>query len=106
MVMSFRRQFEQGYTSFWRRLANFMRNSSGFPLSGVAHRGSRSTGQHKDKSDLDVIFAISGDPPKGEVYPLLVERLKKTLKVNADIGSRISLIIFGILNHILFITNF
>ena len=90
--MSVRREFEQRYARFWRSLRNFMLNSAGFPVSGVARRGSRSNGTHRDKSDLDVIFAISGDPPKQNVYPILVERIKKTLKVNADIGSSYNVI--------------
>lgn len=84
--MSVRREFEQRYAKFWRSLRNFMLNSAGFPVSGVARKGSRARGKHNDKSDLDVIFAISGDLPKQDVYPILVQRIKKTLKVNADIG--------------------
>jgi len=85
--MSVRREFEQRYARFWRSLANFLRNSSGFPISGVAREGSRRRGTHHDRSDLDVIFAISGDPPKSQVYPLLVERLITIMNVQARIGT-------------------
>jgi predicted nucleotidyltransferase len=85
--MSTRREYEQGYALFYRSLANFLKNSAGFPVSGVARRGSRYKGTHRDKSDLDVIFAISENPSKREVYPPLIERLKKTMNVRADVGS-------------------
>ena len=52
--MSIRRQYEQRYAAFWRSLANFLRNSSGFKVSGVARQGSRNIGTHRDRSDLDV----------------------------------------------------
>ena len=84
--MAIRRQQEQQYAHFFRSLAHFLQNSAGFPVSGVARTGSRTNGMHRDRSDLDVYFCISGDPPKEQVYPPLMERLKKTLKVNADIG--------------------
>lgn len=90
--MSTRRRYEQGYASFWRSLKNFLLNSSGFNVSGVARVGSRGEGTHKDKSDLDVIFAIAGNPLKTKVYPPLVERLKKGFNVNADIGRSYNII--------------
>ncbi len=84
--MSIRRQYEQSYASFWRSLANFLRNSSGFKVSGVARQGSRNIGTHRDRSDLDVIFAIQDNPSKRDVYSPLVERIKKTMDIHADIG--------------------
>jgi len=86
MIMATRREYEQHYARFWRSLRSFLLNSSGFPVSGAARRGSRHWGTHHDKSDLDVIFAISGDPSKKEVYPPLIERIKFTLNVNSDVG--------------------
>ena len=85
--MSTRREFEQRYASFWRSLANFLRKSSGFPVSRVAREGSRRKGTHKDRSDLDVIFAISGNPQKLDVYPLLIQRLIPTMNLQAKIGT-------------------
>ena len=85
--MSVRREFEQRYSHFWRSLSNFLRNNSGFPVSGVAREGSRRRGTHDDRSDLDVIFAISGDRPKNQIYPTLVNRLISTMNVQARIGT-------------------
>ena len=85
--MAVRREFEQRYASFWRSLANFLRNNASFPVSGVAREGSRRRGTHKDRSDLDVIFAISADPSKMEVYPKLIEQLRSGINVEAKIGS-------------------
>ena len=48
--MSIRRQYEQRYAAFWRSLVNFLRNSSGFPISGIARGGSRREGYHRNKS--------------------------------------------------------
>jgi len=85
--MSVRREFEQRYARFWRRLANFLRETSGFRISGVAREGSRRWGTHEDRSDLDVIFAISGDPAKTDIYPMLIGRLESRFNVEARTGS-------------------
>lgn len=84
--MAIRREGEQRYARFWRSLRNFLLSSSGFPVSGAARRGSRHWGTHHNKSDLDIIFAISRDPSKKEVYPPIIERIKSTLRVNANVG--------------------
>lgn len=85
--MTVRKEFEQRYARFWRRLAKFLRNNTGLPISGVAREGSRRRGTHDDRSDLDVIFAISNDPSKSEIYPTLVEKLNSGFNVQARIGS-------------------
>ncbi|MGQ4876298.1 MAG: hypothetical protein ACP6IY_19730 [Promethearchaeia archaeon] len=85
--MAVRREGEQRYSAFYESLKNFLYYNSGYNVGGVARWGSRTTGDHKDKSDLDVIFWIIGDPPKHEVYPQLIEKLKKILNVHADFGS-------------------
>lgn len=90
--MSVRREFEQRYARFWHKLANFLRHNFGYPVSGVAREGSRRIGTHHDRSDLDVIFAISRDPPKREIYPPLVERLISGMNVNAWIGKSFNVI--------------
>lgn len=87
MEMSERREFEQRYARFWRRLANFLRHNINFPVSGVAREGSRRWSTHRDRSDLDVIFAIRGDPSKREVYPSMIERLRSVMNVQARAGS-------------------
>jgi len=84
--MALRREFEQRYASFWRSLANFLRNNTSFSVSGVAREGSRRKGTHEDRSDLDVIFAISRDPAKTEVYPKLIEQLRSGMNAQAQIG--------------------
>lgn len=90
--MSVKREYEQTYASFWRSLKNFLLHNSGFKVSGVARSGSRREGTHKSRSDLDVIFAIYGDPEKRDVYPPLVEQLKKGLNVRSDKGSSYNVI--------------
>jgi len=85
--MAVRREFEQRYSRFWRQLANFLSKNTGLSISGVAREGSRRRDTHNDRSDLDVIFAISNDPSKREVYPALVEKLNSGFNVQARIGS-------------------
>lgn len=77
-----RREFEQRYASEWNSIAQFMKNNTGFTLSGVGRGGSRIKGTHLDDSDLDIIFAVSSDPPKGEIYPTLLEKLKENFPRN------------------------
>jgi len=85
--MSIRREAEQRYSAFYKSLKNFLYNNSGYNIKGVARWGSRTTGEHKDKSDLDVIFWIFGNPSKQKVYTDLIDKLKNTLKVNANTGT-------------------
>lgn len=85
--MSIRREAEQKYSAFYNSLKNFLYNNSGYNIRGVARWGSRTTGEHRDKSDLDVIFWIFGNPSKQKVYPNLIDKLKKIMKVNANTGS-------------------
>ncbi|KKL84689.1 hypothetical protein LCGC14_1962210 [marine sediment metagenome] len=85
--MSIRREEEQKYSAFYNGLKNFLNNNSGYNIGGVARWGSRTTGEHRDKSDLDVIFWIIGNPSKQIVYPDLIDKLKRILKVNTDTGS-------------------
>lgn len=90
--MSNRREAEQIYSAFYESLRNFLYNNSGLEVGGVARYGSRTTGTHKDKSDLDVIFWITGNPSKKNVYPDLIEKLKGVMRVNADIGGSYNVI--------------
>ncbi len=85
--MSIRREVEQRYSAFYNSLKKFIYNNSGYNIRGVARWGSRTIGEHRDKSDLDVIFWIFGSPSKQKVYPNLIDKLKKILKVNANTGS-------------------
>ncbi len=88
--MSIRREAEQKYSALYNSLKNFLNNNSGYNIGGVARWGSRTTGVHRDKSDLDVIFWIIRNPSKQKIYPNLVDKLKKILKVNANTGSRVN----------------
>ncbi|KKL53370.1 hypothetical protein LCGC14_2276120 [marine sediment metagenome] len=85
--MSIRREAELKYSAFYNSLKNFLNYNSGYKIGGVARWGSRTTGEHRDKSDLDVIFWIVRNPSKQKIYLALINKLKKTLKVNTDIGS-------------------
>ncbi len=85
--MSIRREGEQMYSAFYNSLKNFLYHNSGYNVGGVARWGSRTTGEHEDRSDLDVIFSIFGDPTKQKVYTDLIDKLKKILNVNANLGS-------------------
>jgi predicted nucleotidyltransferase len=85
--MSKRRKLEQISKSFTKKINNFLHNSTNLPIhGGIARQGSRKDGTHKEDSDLDMVFAISGDPKRDVVYPDLCEKMKKTLKVDVEIG--------------------
>ncbi len=90
--MSQRREAEQRYAAFYTSLKNFIYNNSDLSVRGVARWGSRTTGEHRDKSDLDVIFWVQGDPSKREVYPDLIEKLAKGLRVNSNPGTSYNVI--------------
>jgi len=84
--MSLRRQREQQYSKLASSLNNFLRNSTGYDIHGVARQGSRKERTHRDESDLDIIFALAGNPRKDEIYPNLEDLIPKVLKIQADIG--------------------
>jgi len=88
-----RREFEQRYAAEWNNIAQFMQNSTGFSLSGVARGGSRVKGTHLDDSDLDIIFDVSKNPPKKEIYPALLKKLEENFPKNTvGIGSSYNVI--------------
>src|SRR4030042_683630 len=84
--MAFRRTNDQRYSAFWRSLANFLRINSGLLVSGVARSGSRRRGNYRPDSDLDIIFAVAGDPPCSTVYPDIVTKLRNVMNVAAELG--------------------
>ena len=92
--MAERREYEQQYSSLRKSLGNFLRNNTGFQVNGPALMGSRRIGKHEDESDMDIIFSITGDPPKTEVYPKLIEKLKAGLNADAFPGSSYNVIKF------------
>jgi len=84
--MSNRRELEHQASSLAKKIDHFLHKNTNLKIHGVARQGSRKEGTHKDDSDLDIVFAISGDPDKEEIYPDLSEKLEKIMKVQAEIG--------------------
>ena len=84
--MSDRRELEQQASSLAKKIDHFLHKNTKLKIHGVARQGSRKEGAHRDDSDLDIVFAISGDPDKEEIYPDLSEKLEKIMKVQAEIG--------------------
>jgi hypothetical protein len=75
--MNERREYAQRYKKLWHSLANWLRNSSGWKVSGVAKEGSRRRGDFKAKSDLDIDFWISESYNKQTVYDDIIPKLRK-----------------------------
>jgi hypothetical protein len=48
-------------------------------VSRVAKAKSQARIQHRPDSDMDVIFAVSGDPSKSTFYPKLIKVMKANL---------------------------
>ncbi len=84
--MGLRRENEQRYAAFWSKFVNFMNSITGIQISGIARSGSRRRGDYRPDSDLDIIFAVSGDSPREQVYPPLVEKLRNIMNEQAGIG--------------------
>ena len=84
--MSNRRELEQQASSLAKKIDHFLHKNTNLKIHGVARQGSRKEGTHRDDSDLDIVFAISGDPDNEEIYPDLSEKLEKVMKVEAEIG--------------------
>ncbi len=84
--MSNRRELEQQASSLAKKLDKFLHANTDLKIHGVARQGSRKEGTHRDDSDLDIVFAISGDPNKGEIYPNLAEKLKNGMNIQAELG--------------------
>jgi len=84
--MSTRRELEQQASSFAKKIDNFLHNSTNHKIHGVARQGSRKEGNHRDDSDLDMVFSIADDPGRDEIYPDLIEKISKILNVEASLG--------------------
>lgn len=87
-----RNQLDREYAKFGRKINNFLRNNTSYSIHGVARQGSRTNGTYNNSSDLDIFFAISGNPSKQEIYPDLVEKLQKIMKLDAEIGGSYNII--------------
>jgi hypothetical protein len=91
--MSYKREKDQQYRSKWHSILNFVKNNTGYSVAGVARAGSRRQGGSRPDSDLDIRFAISGDPSKQSIYPNLKEKLKTAFpNARVRIGSSYNVI--------------
>ena len=66
---------ENFYHSKWKSIVNVMK-SSNLKISKIAQAGSRAKKKHRPDSDMDVIFAVAGNPSKNSFYPNLMTVLK------------------------------
>jgi len=66
---------ENFYHSKWKSIVNAMK-SSNLKISKIAQAGSRAKKKHRPDSDMDVIFAVAGNPSKNNFYPNLMTVLK------------------------------
>jgi len=66
---------ENFYHSKWKSIVNVMK-SSNLKISKIAQAGSRAKKKHRPDSDMDVIFAVAGNPSKNNFYPNLMTALK------------------------------
>ncbi|NVM19608.1 MAG: hypothetical protein HWN80_18035 [Candidatus Lokiarchaeota archaeon] len=75
--MGERREYAQRYKKLWRSLSEWLKNSSGWKVGGVAKEGSRREGDFKNKSDLDMDFWIAETYEKQKVYDDIIPKLRK-----------------------------
>jgi len=75
--MAERREYAQRYKKLWKSLLEWLKNSSGWNVGGVAKEGSRREGDFKNKSDLDMDFWISEPYQKQKVYDDIIPKLRK-----------------------------
>lgn len=85
--MSKRKELEQQASSFAKKIDNFLHENTNLKIHGVARQGSRKEGTHEDLSDLDIVFAVSNDPKREEIYPELSKKLESVLNVQSNLGS-------------------
>ena len=78
--MGERREYAQRYKKLWKSLSNWLKNSSGWKIGGVAKEGSRRQGTFKNESDLDMDFWISEPYQKQKVYDDIIPKLRKSYK--------------------------
>ena len=78
---------DQEYEKNARSILNVLKNN-GLYVSKAAVAGSRGKGTSTQSSDLDIIFAVSGDPSKNSVYPKVKSALATNFpKYNARLGT-------------------
>ena len=75
----------------WKSIVNVLQNS-GLKVSRIAKAGTRADQTHRYESDMDVIYAVAGNPDKRSFYPKLItalnsnfplERVYESSKYNA-----------------------
>ncbi len=72
------------YEHLWKSIVNVMKNSN-LKISRIAKAGSRARRQHRPDSDMDIIFAVVGDPPREKFYPDLMRILQSNFP-EADVS--------------------
>jgi len=75
--MGERREYAQRYKKLWKSLSEWLKNSSGWKVGGIAKEGSRREGDFKDKSDLDMDFWIAETYQKQKVYDDIMPKLRR-----------------------------
>jgi predicted nucleotidyltransferase len=66
---------ENFYHSKWKSIVNVLK-SSNLKISKIAQAGSRAKKKHRPDSDMDVIFAVAGNPLQNIFYLDLMTVLK------------------------------
>ena len=66
---------DEYYHSKWISVVNVLKHSN-LKVSRIAQHGSRARRTHSPESDLDVIFSVSGNPSRRELYPRLISVLE------------------------------
>ena len=70
------------YHAKWKKIVHVM-TSPNLGISRIAQAGSRPKQRHRPDSDMDVIFAVTGNPSTRAFYP----KLMKVLKANFPLGN-------------------
>lgn len=68
---------KERYQSIWMSIVHFLYNNSGLKISRIAQAGSRAKQTDIKGSDLDVVFSVSPNQSREQIYPGLVEKLRK-----------------------------
>ncbi len=74
------------YESKWISLVNILYHNSSLSISKIAKAGSRAKHTDITQSDLDVVFCVSPDKSRDEIYPLLLPVLKAAYPKIAQIN--------------------
>jgi hypothetical protein len=75
------------YSSRWYALVTFLVTNTGLKVARIARPGSVAKLTEKRTSDLDIIFCLSPDKPRKDLYPQLESRFKTQFGSVANITS-------------------